>query len=268
MMTNNLIVVGVLAVLMAAVSVVFFYVLRIKFLNRAISSMLRLVLWIAVFGVCAYALLRIDNVLLSLLWELFVVLFAAWNIVRRARLRRQHMLFPVAIALFAAVIVCLLPMFVYGPVWRAHILIPVSGLLVAISSTILPRALREYFVALVRFSDTYYYLLGNGSSWLQAVAPMLKRAADRAFLPVFKRTALVGFVGLCLLLTSFFLVPNAAEGVAGLGSPASYAGLCLGFLLLLASSLACGVLAFSFVVLLSQKKVTDKRGHLSDIVRL
>ena len=247
---------AILTALMAVLTIVLFYLLRGRTLRRAIVSVVRFIVQTAIVGGCVYGLLRADNVLLNLLWLLLTVSVAAWYVALKARLRRQYMLLHVWMAMLLSVVVCMLPMYGLGKVHQTPLFVPVSGVLLTVMTALLPRALKEYFVALVRFSDTYYYLLGNGSSWFKAIVPMLRRAVDRSFLPCYRRLSLAGIIGLPLLL--------AGQLLAG----ASPLAAVLATLLLVFSAIVATLLALLIVVVASRQLVSDKRGHLTNIVRL
>ena len=247
---------AILTVLMAALALVFFYLLHGRTLQRAIVSVVRFIVQTALVGACVYALLRIDHVLLNLLWLVLTVTICAWYVVLKAHLRRNQLLPTVWAGMLLATVVSMLPFYSLGKVHQAALFVPVSGILLTVMSALLPKALKEYFVALVRFSDTYYYLLAGGTSWFKAVVPMLRRAVDRSFLPFYRRLSLAGIVGLPLLL--------AGQLLAGVEPLAAVAAT----LLLTFSALVATLLALLFVVVASRHLVSDKRGHLTDIVRL
>lgn len=254
-MTINLTIAVVLTVVMAALTLAVLYVLQAKCARRTLVSIVRMAVQLCVVVACAYAVLKADRVWLNLLWLFATTSLAAWYVVLRAGLRRRKMLAAVWGSMLVAVAVGLLPLYSLGAVHRAALLVPAAGIVQAVVASILPRALKEYFVSLVRFSDTYYYLLGNGTSWRKAVQPMVRRAADRSLLPACRRMALAALVGLPPLLGGLLL-----GGVQPL--PALVV-----VLLLSLSGLFATLLSLLLVVLMSRQIVTDKRGHLSDNAR-
>lgn len=255
-MTIHLTIAVLVTVFMAVVAVGFLYLLHARIARRAIIAVARAFVQLGIIGGCVYGLLRADSLLLNLLWLLLTVGIAAWFTTLRARLRRQSMLPVVWVSMLISVVACLLPLYCLGPVHRASLFVPLSGGLLAVAVSILPRALKEYFVALVRFSDTYYYLLGNGSSWWKAIVPMVRRAVDRSFLPSCRQLSLAGIVGLPLFVVGLLLA----------GLPV-WSAVVVGLLLEL-TGIVVAILTLMLVVVFSRRLVADKRGHLSGIVRL
>lgn len=254
-MTMNLTIAAVVTALLAVVSVGFLYLLGARTKRRAVVATVRFWVQMAIVGACAYGVLRVDRLWLNIVWLLLMVGIAAWYSTLRARLRSQSMVFVVWASMFVALVVGLLPLYCLGPVHQAALLVPLSGGLLFIMTETLPLVLREYFVALERFSDTYYYQIGNGASWLQAVIPMLRRAVDRALLPVWRRLSLSAMVGLPLLLSGLLLS----------GQPVVEAVVTT--MLLVFSGIVATLLAIVAVVLASRRRVTDKRGRLTGSVR-
>jgi len=245
----------ILTIVMAALAISFFYLLQAKSARRATIATVRLIVQTSLVGGCAYGLMKIDNILLNLLWLVLTTLFATWYVVMRARLNRRSMFVAVWGAMLAAVVVGMLPMYSIGRVHHAALLIPVAGILQCEMAVVLPRALKEYYVALVRFSDTYYYLLGNGTTWTKAVVPMLRRAVDRSFLSVYRKFSRAALVGLPLLMGGLLLAGT---------SPLTAV---VATLLLTFSGLVATIVALLLIVVASRQVVTDKRGHLTDKAR-
>ncbi|MBQ1774656.1 MAG: ABC transporter permease [Prevotella sp.] len=251
----NLTISIILTIVMAALAISFFYMLQAKSARRATIATVRLIVQTSLVGGCAYGLMKIDNILLNLLWLVLTTLFAAWYVVMRARLNRRSMFVAVWGAMLAAVVVGILPMYSIGRVHQAALLIPVAGIVQCEMAVVLPRALKEYYVALVRFSDTYYYLLGNGTTWTKAVVPMLRRAVDRSFLPAYRKFSRAALVGLPLLMGGLLLAGT---------SPLTAV---VATLLLTFSGLVATIVALLLIVVASRQVVTDKRGHLTDKAR-
>lgn len=245
----------ILTIVMAALAISFFYLLQAKSARRATIATVRLIVQTTLVGGCAYGLMKIDNILLNLLWLVLTTLFAAWYVVMRARLNRRSMFVAVWGAMLVTIVISMLPMYSIGRVHQAVLLIPVAGILQCEMAMVLPRALKEYYVALVRFSDTYYYLLGNGTTWTKAVVPMLRRAVDRSFLPVYRKFSRAALVGLPLLMGGLLLA----------GTPLLTA--VVATLLLTFSGLVATIVALLLIVVASRQVVTDKRGHLTDKAR-
>ncbi|MBQ7716947.1 MAG: ABC transporter permease, partial [Prevotella sp.] len=124
----------------------------------------------------------------------------------------------------------------------------------SLSAETLGRVLREYYIGLIRFREHYYYKVGNGASWIQAVAPILRRALDRGYLRVSQRLSLCGLV----------VFPGVFIGLLMMDANPWYAVVVTAVLLV--ATLAFQVLAIVLSVFLTQRIVTTLRGQITDII--
>ncbi len=250
----------VLGLLLLAVPLYVFAALKVKILRLAATAIVRMLVQLALTGMYMHWMFRFNHVVLNVLWLVVMTFTAAWMVARQGKLRRTRMLLPVWGSLLASVL--LVGMYVLflvvrpGNVWDARWLVPIAGILLAGCVNVNAVALREYFVGLVRFSDTYYYKVGNGATWLQAVAPIVKRALERAYLPALAHLSALGIV-----LIPFMLSGMLVAGFQPWESVALTA-------VMVAAILCTSVASLLITIVVSHRKVIDKRGKLADLVRI
>lgn len=248
-----------LSLLFIAVPAWCFVTLRVKTLRTMLLSLVRMLMQVALVGLLYFGVSAAQSGVLSVLAVLLLTFFSTLYIVRRARLRRR-MLLPVWGSL--SVVVVAVTLFVLALVVRvdnlldARWLLPMAGVVLALSVEGCSVALREYFVGLVRFSSTYFYYIGNGKSWLGAVQPMLKRAFERSCLPAARRMAVMGLFVFPLFLGGLCIGGMEIWQAAVLTVLTEVAAFCT------------YVLVVMLVVVVAQRFVISKRGKLTDTVRL
>ena len=257
----NITVLGIiLGLLPALLPLYVLYALGAKSFRPMAIGAVRMVVQLALVALYLFWLFKADSVWLSALWLLVMVLVAVALTLPRARLRPRLMLLPVAASVLVSTLVVgfylLLAVVQADDVLAVRWLVPVMGALLAIESETCPLVLREYFVGLSRFSSTYYFHLGNGYPWWKAVMPMLSRAFDRGLMRMASRMTITGLVMLPLLLTGLLL--GGADVLSAVVATAAilFGGLC------------ASVLTVVLVIIVSHRLIIDKRGKLSDVVRM
>ena len=75
-------------------------------------------------------------------------------------------------------------------------MIPIFGILMGnmLSSNVI--ALNTFYTDLMREQQLYYYLLGNGATRQEAIAPFIRKAIIKAFSPAIANMAVMGLVAL------------------------------------------------------------------------
>ncbi len=244
--------------LLLVIPLYLFYAIGLKRLNTFVVSVVRMAVQLALVGMYMYWLFDQNSVWLNLLWLLLMSGVTTGMIIQQARLNYKVAFLP----LFVSVFVSSLAVSLYvlklvmnlDQVFTARWFIPVNVLFLSLSAETLGLVLREYFIGLVRFREHYYYKVGNGASWIQAVAPILRRALDRVYLSVSHQLSLTGII----------VFPGLLIGLLMMGVNPWYGVLTTGLLLI--ATLAFQVIAVLLSVFLTRRIVTTVRGQLTDII--
>ncbi len=244
--------------LLLVIPLYLFYAIGLKRLNTFVVSVVRMAVQLALVGMYMYWLFDQNSVWLNLLWLLLMSGVTTGMIIQQARLNYKVAFLP----LFVSVFVSSLAVSLYvlklvmnlDQVFTARWFIPVNVLFLSLSAETLGLVLREYFIGLVRFREHYYYKVGNGASWIQAVAPILRRALDRVYLSVSHQLSLTGII----------VFPGLLIGLLMMGVNPWYGVLSTGLLLI--ATLAFQVIAVLLSVFLTRRIVTTVRGQLTDII--
>lgn len=247
-----------LGLLLIVIPLYLFYAIGMKRLNTFVVSVVRMGIQLAVAGMYMYWLFDVNNPWLNLLWLLLMCSVTTGMVVQQARLSYKNAFLPLYVSILVAAL--LISLYIVRlvmnveQVFTARWFIPVNVLFLSLSAETLGRVLREYYIGLIRFREHYYYKVGNGASWIQAVAPILRRALDRGYLRVSQHLSLCGLV----------VFPGVFIGLLMMGVNPWYAVVVTAVLLV--ATLAFQVLAIVLSVFLTQRIVTTLRGQITDII--
>jgi putative ABC transport system permease protein len=129
-----------------------------------------------------------------------MVFVATETALTRTKLKRSVMMCPIVVGFTTGAL--LVGLYFLGivleldNVFSVQYFIPIFGILMGnmLSSNVI--ALNTFYSHLKRESTYYYYMLGNGATVSEAVAPFVKQALVRAFSPAIANMAVMGLVAL------------------------------------------------------------------------
>ena len=165
-----------------------FYHLRLC--NKLLLAFVKLLLRVGVIGVLMQLLLIADSIVLDTLSVLLLIVYSAFSVVVKARLRVAQFLLPVAAGMLSAVLVCgsllLFANISIGGDFFVRYVLPAVALLAGGIVVPMAKALATYYAGLLHHNHLYYYLLGNGASRGSALFYLQRRAIESSFLPGMK----------------------------------------------------------------------------------
>ena len=155
-----------------------------------------------------WALIKVDNLWLSLLWLVVVTGWSVWLVVKRCKLETRRHALPLGIGLLAGTL--LTGFWLLLAVLPAHSLsarwfVPVTALLLGHSAAMIIRGYSTYLEALKTDESQYEFLRGNGASHRQALLPFLKRGLEAVFAKTCTSLSLTGIATMPLLLVGVLL---------------------------------------------------------------
>ena len=125
---------------------------------------------------------------------------AAETALTRTRLKRGILMIPISIAFFVTVV--LVGLYFLGfvlkldNIFSAQYFIPVFGIIMGNMLGVNVIGLNTYYAGLRREQQLYYFLLGNGATRNEAIAPFVRQALIKAFSPGIANMAVTGLVAL------------------------------------------------------------------------
>lgn len=189
-----------LAVGLLLLIIPFFYLWKFKtgLLKAAVTGSARMLIQMTLIGIYLKYLFLWDNPWVNALWTFIMIGVAGQTALSRTGLKRKVLLLPVVMGFFASVV--MVGLFFIGVVLQpdkimsAQYIIPIFGILMGnmLSSNVI--AINTFYSGLRREQQLYYYLLGNGATRQEAVAPFIRQAIIKSFSPLIANIAIMGLV--------------------------------------------------------------------------
>ena len=217
-------------------------------------AVVRMVAQLLVLCLIVWALVKFDNIWLSLLWLVLLAVVSGVLALRRIKLPIARFLLPVSAGLLVSALLvgsyllwaCLPAENGFGARW----FVPVMALLVGQTLTTIIRGLSTYQSVLKADEQQYEFLRGNGTNHLQAVLPFVRRALQQVFAPTAANLSIMGVYAMPLLLCGIFIA-----GVAPINA-------FVVMLQLIFGCLAASVIALAITLWLADRQLFDKYGKL------
>lgn len=244
----------VLALLLLLIPAGALYVFDRSLLGTLALSVGRMVVQLLVLCLIVWALVKYDNIWLSLLWLVLLTVVSGVLAIRRMKLPIAKFLWSVSAGLLVGtalvgaylLLACLPAENGFGARW----FVPVMALLVGQNMTALIRGLSAYQSALKADEQQYEFLRGNGTDHLHAVLPFVRRALQLVLAPTAANLSVMGFYAMPLLLCGIFIA-----GVAPINAFVVTLQLVFG-------CLASSVIALAVTLWLADCQLFDKYGKL------
>lgn len=189
-----------IGMLLLLVPIYFFYRFKTGLVKPTIVGAIRMVVQLFLIGIYLKYLFLWDNPWINFLWVFIMVYVATETALSRTRLKRSILMVPLIVGFLASAI--LVGLYFLGVVLQldnifgAQYMIPIFGILMGnmLSSNVI--ALNTFYTNLMRDRQLYYYLLGNGATRFEAIAPFVREATIKAFTPAIANMAVMGLVAL------------------------------------------------------------------------
>lgn len=180
----------------------FYFLGRYKtgLLKPVLIGTARMIVQLFLIGAYLRFLFEWNNPYINFLWVLIMVGVASETAVTRTRLKRDILFIPVAIGFLVTVV--LVGLYFLGfvlqldQIFGARYFIPIFGIIMGNMLGVNVIGLNTYYAGLHREQQLYYYLLGNGATRNEAVAPFIRQALIKAFTPGIANMAVTGLVAL------------------------------------------------------------------------
>ena len=180
----------------------FFYLWKFKtgLLKPAVIGTLRMIIQLFFIGIYLKYLFLWNNPWINFLWVIIMIFVAGQTALVRTQLKRSILLIPISIGFLCSVVV--VGLYFIGVVlqldniFSAQYFIPIFGIIMGNMLGVNVIGLNTYYAGLKREQQLYYYLLGNGATRSEAIAPFIRQALIKAFSPGIANMAVTGLVAL------------------------------------------------------------------------
>ncbi len=174
-----------------------------------VIAFVRMTIQLFLVGIYLKWLFQLNNWLVNLAWAVVMVLISALTIGRRTKMNKPVFLFAFFISVFISIVV--IDLYFLGIVidlkniLDAKYFIPITGMILGnyLRSNVI--ALNSYYKSLQNDLGLYKFILANGGSQNEALAPFIKDALIIAFNPSIANTAITGLIALPGMMTGQLL---------------------------------------------------------------
>ena len=190
----------VLGFLLLIIPTYFLYRYRTGLVKDTLWAALRMTVQLFFIGFYLEYLFLWDSVWINLLWVLFMIVIASSTVLKRTKLPLKMLFMAVSVAFLVSLLI--IDLYFLGLVVRpekiftARYFIPISGMILGnmLSANVI--ALNSFYGSLNRERQLYLYLLGNGASPGESLAPFMREALIKSFNPTIASMAVMGLIAL------------------------------------------------------------------------
>ena len=220
-MDNNIIDISTfnlfLALLLLFIPAYSLYYFRTGLVRDTFVAAGRMVLQLFFIGFYLEYLFEWNNVWINILWVIIMVGVASYTVLKRTRLSQKRLFLSVSVAFFFSIVI--LDLYFLGVVVRlehlfdARYFVPISGMLLGNMLSTNVMALNTFYSGVEREKQLFQYLLGNGATLSEALAPFMREALIKPFNPALASMSVMGLIALPGTMTGQILggsSPNVA----------------------------------------------------------
>ncbi|MBR5150123.1 MAG: ABC transporter permease [Bacteroidaceae bacterium] len=248
-----------MGLLLMAIPVFFLWKYNTGLVRSTITGLARMVVQLFMVGLYLKYLFLWDNPWLNAAWVVIMVVVATETALTRTKLKRSVMMCPIMVGFVSGAL--LVGFYFLGIVLRldnvfsVQYFIPVLGILMGNMLGVNVIGLNTFYSHLRRESAYYYYMLGNGATVSEAVAPFVKQAMVRAFSPAIANMAVMGLVAL----------PGTMIGqILGGSSP----DVAIKYqMMIIVITMSASMLSIAVTLILVRKLAFDADGRIKDVSR-
>ncbi|MBQ7823660.1 MAG: ABC transporter permease [Bacteroidaceae bacterium] len=220
-MDNNIIDIGTLnlclALLLLFIPAYSLYYFRTGLVRDTFVAAGRMVAQLFFIGFYLEYLFEWNSVWINILWVVIMVGVASYTVLKRTKLPQKRLFPAVCVAFFFSIVI--LDVYFLGVVVRlehlfdARYFIPISGMILGNMLSTNVMALNTFYSGVERERQLYHYLLGNGATLSEALAPFMREALIKSFNPALASMSVMGLIALPGTMTGQILggsSPNVA----------------------------------------------------------
>lgn len=183
--------------------------MNLQFLKMSVSGdllrnfgamLLRIVLALVLTGAYLHYLFEIDSILINIVWLLVMTACVTVCAIRSLQTRSMAFVFPLFLGMLAGLIVAgvlfMLCAGLFDNALHARFLVPVAALMLSSMLTTCAAGTNAYGQSLKEDSRQYDFLVGNGASHIEAVAPFVRKALESSVGQMAEGTGVIQLVAM------------------------------------------------------------------------
>ena len=207
-MTASLILHTILALLLLIIPFGALYVLDRPTIRALSIALIKGIVQLLVFSLIIWAVYKIDKTWVNILWFLAMSIWGGFMVVKKCKLQIKDYMLPANAGLFGGtllvglwLLIAVLPIESITARW----FVPVMAVLLGHSAAMMVRGLNNFVIMFQRNRAQYDFLLGNGASQWQALAPFIRTSLLAIISPTIANLSVLALAALPLLLCGMLL---------------------------------------------------------------
>ncbi len=198
-----------LGFLLMIIPIAGFIYFKVKIVKETAIALIRMVIQLSLVAFYLEYIFAWNNAWVNVIWVCVMILVGAFTTIKRAGLTYRFFILPFAISGFISILI--LDAFFLGfvihldYVFDARYFIPISGMVLgnALNHNIV--GVSNYFGRLAKEQDLYYFLLVNGDSRKNSLAPFIRSAIKSGLNPLIATMSVIGLISLPGMMTGQIL---------------------------------------------------------------
>lgn len=159
------------------------------------SFLLRVIITLVLTGAYIHYLFEINNAWLNVAWLIIMTVVAALCTHKAARISGMRLLLPLIVGMAVGVIVTGLLFFacagLFGELANARYIVPVAALLLSTMIAACTEGTGSYYRSLTTERNKYDFLVGNGATHCEAIAPFVRKALESSIRPIAENATII-----------------------------------------------------------------------------
>ena len=198
-----------LGFLLMLIPIAGFIYFKVKIIKETVISMIRMLIQLSLIAFYLEYIFEWNNAWVNLIWVCSMIFVGTFTTIKRAGLAYRYFILPFALSGFISILI--IDTFFLGFVIRldyvfdARYFIPISGMVLgnALNHNIV--GISNYFTRLSKEQELYYFLLINGNSKKNALAPFIRSAIKSGLNPLIATMSVIGLISLPGMMTGQIL---------------------------------------------------------------
>ncbi|MDM8158430.1 ABC transporter permease [Labilibaculum sp. K2S] len=198
-----------LGFLLMIIPIAGFIYFKVKIVKETVIALIRMVVQLSLVAFYLEYIFAWNNAWVNVIWVCIMIFVGAFTTIKRAGLTYRFFILPFAISGFISILI--LDAFFLGFVihldyiFDARYFIPISGMVLgnALNHNIV--GISNYFSRLTKEQDLYYFLLVNGNSRKNSLAPFIRSAIKSGLNPLIATMSVIGLISLPGMMTGQIL---------------------------------------------------------------
>ncbi|MBI9059905.1 MAG: ABC transporter permease [Labilibaculum sp.] len=198
-----------LGFLLMIIPIAGFIYFKVKIIKETVIGVIRMLIQLSLIAFYLEYIFEWNNAYINVAWVAVMIFVGTFTTIKRAGLTYRYFVLPFALSSLVSILI--IDTFFLGLVIRldyvfdARYFIPISGMVLGNSLNHNIVGISNYFTRLSKEQDLYYFLLVNGNSKRNSLAPFIRSAIKSGLNPLIATMSVIGLISLPGMMTGQIL---------------------------------------------------------------